>query len=317
MQAQGVLFGQIAAVFGIVIAGVWGATQWTAAALGYQLRLGSPWFDFFGTPVYHPWRLFEWWFFFDAYAPHVFDIGGAIAGGSGLVAVVVFVLVEALPGDAATAFFDDIVKGTLARLPEIDSAIIARLASGWSMERLDRTMKAILRAGAYELMARGDVPVGAVVSEYVDVAKAFFDAREAGFASVASAELLAAPHNPVLLRRKDSAVSWDGERFSGSGNTLRVFQIECRRTAAAQFTYAGAVVIGPQQLAEGLAKGAAGADHQCLVAVAQAGQVHGWAAPRRKNSVTWPSSMPNLLITERLTMVSSSIRYIQSSKWTT
>ncbi|EPP0044746.1 conjugal transfer protein TraG [Pseudomonas aeruginosa] len=89
MQAQGVLFGQIAAVFSIVIAGVWSATQWTAAALGHQLRLGSPWFDFFGTPVYHPWRLFEWWFFFDAYAPHVFDIGGAIAGGSGLLAVVV------------------------------------------------------------------------------------------------------------------------------------------------------------------------------------------------------------------------------------
>ena len=89
MQGQGVLFGQIVAVFSIVIAGVWSATQWTAAALGYQLRLGSPWFDFFGTPVYHPWRLFEWWFFFDAYAPHVFDIGGAIAGGSVLVAVVV------------------------------------------------------------------------------------------------------------------------------------------------------------------------------------------------------------------------------------
>ena len=114
MQGTNVLFGQIAVVFGIVIAGVvvllgleqaretllslevgiviagvWGATQWTAAALGYQLRLGSPWFDFFGTPVYHPWRLFEWWFFFDAYAPRVFDIGGAIAGGSGLVAVLV------------------------------------------------------------------------------------------------------------------------------------------------------------------------------------------------------------------------------------
>ena len=67
MQAQGVLFGQIAAVFGIVIAGVWGATQWTAAALGYQLRLGAPWFDFHGTPVYYPWKLSEWWFFFDAY----------------------------------------------------------------------------------------------------------------------------------------------------------------------------------------------------------------------------------------------------------
>ena len=91
MQGTNVLFGQIAVVFGIVIAGVWSATQWTAAALGYQLRLGSPWFDFFGTPVYHPWRLFEWWFFFDAYAPHVFDVGGAIAAGSGLIAVVVAV----------------------------------------------------------------------------------------------------------------------------------------------------------------------------------------------------------------------------------
>lgn len=87
MQAQGVLFGQIAAVFGIVIAGVWGATQWTAAALGYQLRLGSPWFDFHGTPVYYPWKLFEWWFFFDAYAQQVFDTGGMIAASSGLLAV--------------------------------------------------------------------------------------------------------------------------------------------------------------------------------------------------------------------------------------
>ncbi|MEW3637110.1 conjugal transfer protein TraG [Pseudomonas aeruginosa] len=89
MQAQGVLFGQIAAVFGIVIAGVWGATQWTAAALGYQLRLGSPWFDLYGTPVYYPWKLFEWWFFFDAYAPQIFDTGGMIAVGSSLLAVVV------------------------------------------------------------------------------------------------------------------------------------------------------------------------------------------------------------------------------------
>jgi len=89
MQAQGVLFGQIAAVFGIVIAGVWGATQWIAAALGYQLRLGSPWFDFYGTPIYYPWKLFEWWFFFDAYAPQVFDTGGMIAASSGLLAVAV------------------------------------------------------------------------------------------------------------------------------------------------------------------------------------------------------------------------------------
>src|SRR5690625_345089 len=87
MQGTNVLFGQIAVVFGIVIAGVWSATQGTAAALGYQVRLGTPWFDCFGTPVYYPGRLFEWWFFFGGYASHVFDIGGAIAGGSGLLAV--------------------------------------------------------------------------------------------------------------------------------------------------------------------------------------------------------------------------------------
>src|SRR3546814_5122141 len=93
------------------------------------------------------------------------------------------IIEDAEYADADVPFFDDIVKGALARADEIDAAISARLASGWTMERLDRTMKAILRAGAYELIARGDVPVGAVVSEYVDVAKAFFDGREAGFAN--------------------------------------------------------------------------------------------------------------------------------------
>lgn len=93
------------------------------------------------------------------------------------------IIEDAEYAEADVAFFDDVVKGALARLPEIDAAIVARLASGWTLDRLDRTMKAILRAGAYELIARGDVPVGAVVSEYVDVAKAFFDGREAGFAN--------------------------------------------------------------------------------------------------------------------------------------
>ena len=89
MRATGVLYGQVLTVFGIVIAGVWGATQWVASALGYQSRLGAPWFELLDKPVYHPWRLFDWWFFFDAYAPGVFVTGGAIAGASGLVAVVV------------------------------------------------------------------------------------------------------------------------------------------------------------------------------------------------------------------------------------
>jgi transcription antitermination protein NusB len=78
-------------------------------------------------------------------------------------------------------FFDDIVSGAEARRGDIDALIGARLAEGWSLERLDRPMRAILRAGTYELLARPDVPVGSVISEYVDVAHAFYDKRESGF----------------------------------------------------------------------------------------------------------------------------------------
>jgi transcription antitermination protein NusB len=83
--------------------------------------------------------------------------------------------------EAEVDFFDDIVAGTEARRAEIDTLISERLAEGWTLERLDRPMRAILRAGAYELIARPDVPVATVITEYVDVAHAFFDKREAGF----------------------------------------------------------------------------------------------------------------------------------------
>ncbi len=82
---------------------------------------------------------------------------------------------------AEVAFFDDVVCGVIARRDEIDAALTEKLAQGWSIARLDRTMLQILRAGAWELMARADVPTGAAISEYVDVAHAFFDAREAKF----------------------------------------------------------------------------------------------------------------------------------------
>ena len=83
--------------------------------------------------------------------------------------------------EADVMFFDDIVTGAHARLEEIDALIASKLASGWSLERLDKPMKAILRAGTYELLARVDVPKGAVISEYVDVAHAFYEKRESGF----------------------------------------------------------------------------------------------------------------------------------------
>lgn len=78
-------------------------------------------------------------------------------------------------------FFDDLVSGTLARTEEIDHVLSAKLAQGWTLARLDKTMLQILRAGAYELIARPDVPRAATISEYVDVAKAFFEDREAKF----------------------------------------------------------------------------------------------------------------------------------------
>ena len=83
--------------------------------------------------------------------------------------------------DAEIDFFDDVVSGVDARREEIDGLISQRLAEGWSLERLDRPMRAILRAGAYELVARADVPVATVISEYVDVAHAFYDKGETGF----------------------------------------------------------------------------------------------------------------------------------------
>ncbi len=83
--------------------------------------------------------------------------------------------------DAEVDFFDDIVGGVDARRDEIDALIGKRLAEGWSLDRLDRPMRQILRAGAYELLARADVPTGSVITEYVDVAHAFYDKRESGF----------------------------------------------------------------------------------------------------------------------------------------
>ncbi len=83
--------------------------------------------------------------------------------------------------DAEVEFFDDIVRGVGARREEIDSLLVTKLADGWTLARLDKTMLQVLRAGAYELMARPDVPTAAAINEYVDVAKAFFDDREAKF----------------------------------------------------------------------------------------------------------------------------------------
>ncbi len=85
MTPTKLLIGQMLVVFAIVIAGLWAATQWAAAMLAYQPELGMPWFLLGGVPIYRPWALFAWWYHFEAYAPHVFDKAGALAGVSGFV----------------------------------------------------------------------------------------------------------------------------------------------------------------------------------------------------------------------------------------
>jgi transcription antitermination protein NusB len=83
-----------------------------------------------------------------------------------------------LPAEAA--FFRDVVSGVLQRQRSLDPLIDDTLARGWPLKRIDAILRAILRAGAYELGHRIDVPARVVVSEYVDVANAFVDREETG-----------------------------------------------------------------------------------------------------------------------------------------
>lgn len=83
--------------------------------------------------------------------------------------------------DAEVDFFNDVVKGVDARREEIDAAITAKLARGWTLDRIDKPMRQILRAGTYELLARKDLPAKVIINEYVDVADAFYAKREKGF----------------------------------------------------------------------------------------------------------------------------------------
>lgn len=82
---------------------------------------------------------------------------------------------------ADEAFFGDVVRGVVQTQREIDAAVVKRLASGWRLERLDATVRAILRAGAFELTQRSDVPTEVVIDEYVELAKSFFEGPEPGF----------------------------------------------------------------------------------------------------------------------------------------
>ena len=87
--------------------------------------------------------------------------------------------------EADEEWFAEIVRGVIASQRDIDAAVKARLASNWRLERLDSTLRALPRAGAWELRERPDVPREIVIDEYVELAKAFFDDAEAKFVNAA------------------------------------------------------------------------------------------------------------------------------------
>jgi N utilization substance protein B len=87
--------------------------------------------------------------------------------------------------EADEDWFADVVRGVVADLAEVDAAVRARLASNWRLERLDATLRALLRCGAWELREKPEAPREVVINEYVELAKAFFDVAEAKFVNAA------------------------------------------------------------------------------------------------------------------------------------
>ncbi len=86
---------------------------------------------------------------------------------------------------ADEGFFGDLVRGVVIDQADVDKAVSRRLATGWKLERIDATARSILRAGAYELMRRADVPAEVAIDEYVEIAKSFFEGPEPGFINAA------------------------------------------------------------------------------------------------------------------------------------
>ena len=83
--------------------------------------------------------------------------------------------------DADRPLFKDVVEGTASHKDELEQTVSAALAENWSWGRIDRLVRAILLAGAYELVHRRDVPPKVAINEYVEIAHAFYDQRESTF----------------------------------------------------------------------------------------------------------------------------------------
>ncbi|MGD9878797.1 MAG: transcription antitermination factor NusB [Reyranella sp.] len=83
--------------------------------------------------------------------------------------------------DADRPLFKDVVEGTVANKDALEQTVSAALAKDWTWARIDRLVRAILLAGAYELVHRKDVPLRVAINEYVEIAHAFYDQGEPSF----------------------------------------------------------------------------------------------------------------------------------------
>ena len=92
MSPQSILIGQIIVVFSTIILTTWYATQWVAFQFDYDAYLGAGFASFGNHKLYAPWKLFQWWYQFDAYAPHIFSRGGQISAGGGFVGIIFAVI---------------------------------------------------------------------------------------------------------------------------------------------------------------------------------------------------------------------------------
>ncbi len=87
---------------------------------------------------------------------------------------------DALPLEVDAGLFAALVRGASARRADVDPLIGNALAEGWTVNRLELLLRAVLRCGAFELLGRPDVPARVVIDEYVEVAQAFFERGEPG-----------------------------------------------------------------------------------------------------------------------------------------
>ncbi|WP_105383644.1 conjugal transfer protein TraG [Neorhizobium alkalisoli] len=125
MRGGRILWGQIAVVLTIVLMTTWAATEWTAWRLGFQPRLGHPWFELAGRQIYYPPAFFWWWFSYDAYAPSIFNEGAIIAASGGFIAITAAILMSLIRAREAR----NVATYGSARWAEKEEVLVAGLLS--------------------------------------------------------------------------------------------------------------------------------------------------------------------------------------------